>query len=137
VRTVTSNGDGTCAESFRDCDKASNSSASDSLNVVVRNRRVIQETPGEFLKTAFLECAETPTMTSLLPDDPVGEQFMSEDSTLRAFSHRSTVVTTGRDRQIGDGSTSIAVSGRLTYARSIRACTTYPLTRTRCRTARG
>ena len=137
VRTLTANGDGTCTESFRDCDKATSSTARDSLNVFARNRRVIQETPGDFLKTAFLECAETPTMTSLLPDDPIGEQFMSEASTLRAFNHRDTVVTTGRDRQIGDGSTSIAVSGKLTYARSIRACTTYPLTRTRCRTARG
>jgi hypothetical protein len=137
VRTLTANGDGTCAESFRDCDKASDSTVRDSLNVFVRGRRVIQVTPGDFLKTAFLECAETPAMTSLLPDDPVGEQFMNEDSTLRAFNHRRTVVTTGRDRQIGDGSTSIAVSGKLTYARSIRACTTYPLTKTRCRTARG
>jgi hypothetical protein len=137
VRTLASNGDGTCTESFRDCDKTTSSTARDSLNVFVRNRRVIQETPGNFLGTAFLECAETPTMTSLLPDDPIGEQFMSEDSTLRAFNHRDTVVTTGRDRQIGDGSTSIAVSGKLTYARSVRACTTYPLTRTRCRTARG
>lgn len=137
VRRLSPNGDGTCTETFRDCDRNSSSTAKDSLNVVVRGRRVVQEMPGDFVKTRFLECAKTPDMASLLPDDPLGEQFMSEASTLRAFRHRDTVVTTGRDRQIGDGSTSIAVSGKLTYARSIRACTSYPLTRTRCRTARG
>ena len=98
---------------------------------------MIQETPGDFIKSRFLECAETPTSASLLPDDPVEGKFMSEASSLRAFRHRDTVVTQGRDHQIGDGSTSITVSGKLTYGRSIRACTRYPFTKPRCRTARG
>jgi hypothetical protein len=126
-----------CSESFRDCDKTETSRAGDTLDVFIRAARVIQETPGDFIKSRFLECAETPTMPSLLPDDPVEGKFMSQDSSLRAFSHRDTVVTHGRDHQIGDGNTSLAVSGRLTYGRSIRACTRYPLTRQRCRTARG
>ena len=137
VRTLAPNPDGTCTETFRDCDKTDESTKQDTLDVFVRGKRVIQETPGDWIKSAFLECAETPTAPSLLPDDPLDGKFMSEDSTLRAFRHRDTVVTHGRDRQIGDGSTSIALSGKLTYARSIRACTTYPLARTRCRTARG
>jgi hypothetical protein len=137
VRTLAPNGDGTCTETFRDCDKNADSRAKDSLNVVVRGRQVIQETPGDFIKSRFLECAETPSSASLLPDDPLGEEFMTEASTLRAFRHRDTTVTHGRDRQIGDGSTSIEISGKLTYARTTRACTTYPLARTRCRTARG
>jgi hypothetical protein len=137
VRQLSPNGDGTCTEAFRDCDKNADSRAKDSLNVVVRGRQVIQETPGDFIRSRFLECAETPTSASLLPDDPVGEEFMTEASSLRAFRHRDTVVTHSRDRQIGDGATSIEITGELTYARTIRACTTYPLARTRCRTARG
>jgi hypothetical protein len=137
VRSLAPNGDGTCTETFRDCDKASNSTARDSLKLFVRNRQVIEEMPGDFLGRAFLECAETPTMTSLLPEDPLGEEFMDEDGSLAAFRHRDTRTSHGHDHQIGDGSTSLAVSGRLTYVRSIRACTTYPQTKTRCRTARG
>jgi hypothetical protein len=126
-----------CSESFRDCDKTGTSRAGDTLDVFIRAGRVIQETPGDFIKSRLLECAETPTMASLLPEDPLEGEFMSEDSSLRAFSHRDAVVSHGRDHQIGDGNTSIAVSGKLTYVRSIRACTRYPLTRQRCRTARG
>jgi hypothetical protein len=137
VRTLAPNGDGTCTETFKDCDKTDASTKKDTLDVFVRSRSVIQETPGDWIKSAFLECAETPTAPSLLPDDPLDGKFMSEPHSLRIFRHPSTTVTHGRDRQIGDGNTSIAVSGRLTYARSIRACTTYPLSRTRCRTARG
>jgi hypothetical protein len=137
VRTLAPNPDGTCTESFRDCDKTDSSTKSDTLDLFVRSRSVIQETPGDWIKSAFLECAETPTTPSLLADDPLDAKFMSEPSSLRIFRHPDTTVTHGRDRQIGDGSTSIAVSGKLTYVRSIRACTTYPLTRTRCRTARG
>lgn len=138
VRTLTPAGDGqTCTETFRDCDRTATSTARDTLDVFVRNRRVIQETPGDFIKAALLECAETPDMTSFLPPDPLDAKFMSEPSTLAAFRHRDVAVSHGRDRQIGDGATSIAISGKLTYARTIRACTTYPLARTRCRTARG
>lgn len=137
VRTLTSNGDGTCSESFRDCDKTDASTKSDTLDVFVRSRSVIQETPGEWIKSAFLECAESATTPSLLPDDPLDGKFMSEPHSLRIFRHPDTTVNHGRDRQIGDGNTSIAVSGELTYARTIRACTTYPLARTRCRTAHG
>jgi hypothetical protein len=137
VRTLTSNGNGTCAETFRDCDRTDQSTKQDTLDLFVRSRSVIQETPGDWIKSAFIECAETPTTPSLLPDDPLDAKFMSERSSLRIFRHPDTTVTHGRDRQIGDGNTSIAVSGKLTYARSIRACTTYPLTKTRCRTAKG
>lgn len=138
VRMLTPTGDGqTCTETFRDCDRASTSTASDSLDVFIRNRRVIQETPGDFIKGAFLECAETPTTPSLLPDDPLDGKFMTESSRQSSFRHRDTVVTHSRDRQIGDGNTSIALSGKVTYGRTIRACTRYPLTRARCRTARG
>jgi hypothetical protein len=126
-----------CSESFRDCDKTDTSRAGDTLDVFIRAGRVIQETRGDFIKSRLLECAETPTMTSLLPDDPLEGKLMSEDSSLRAFNHRDAVVTHGRDRQIGDGNTSIDVSGKLTYGRSIRACTRYPLIKERCRTARG
>jgi hypothetical protein len=137
VRQLAPNGDGTCTETFRDCDRTSTSTAKDSLDIVTRNRRVVQTTPGDFIKSRFLECAEAQTMPSFLPDDPLGENFMTESSRPAAFKHKDTAVRHSRDRQIGDGSTSIAVSGNLTYIRTIRACTTYPLTRTRCRTARG
>src|SRR3954469_567286 len=137
VRTLTPAGDGNCAETFRDCDQTSASRASDTLDVFVRSRSVIQETPGDFIKSRFLECAETPTSASLLPDDPLEGKFMSEASSLRAFRHREVVATHGRDHQIGDGNTSITVSGKLTYGRSIRACTRYAFTKPRCRTARG
>lgn len=137
VRTLTPNGDGTCRETFRECDRADSSTKKDTLDVFARSRSVIQETPGDWIKSAFLECAETPTTPSLLPDDPLDGKFMSEPHSLRIFRHPDTTVTHGRDRQLGDGDTSIAVSGELSYARSIRACTTYPLTKTRCRTARG
>ena len=138
VRTLTPDAGGQgCTESFRDCDRSSTSRAGDSLDVFIRSRSVIQETPGDFVKSRFLECAETPTMASLLPDDPLDGKFMSEDSTLAAFRHRDTVVTHGRDHQIGDGATSVEISGKLTYTRSIRACTRYPLAKPRCRTARG
>jgi hypothetical protein len=136
VRTLTPTADG-CTEAFRECDKSKASNARDTLDVFVRARRVVQETPGDFIKSRLLECAETPDMTSLLPPDPLDAKFMSEASTMRAFRHRNTIVNHGTDRQIGDGSTSIAAKSRLTYARSIRACTSYPLTRRRCRTARG
>src|SRR3954447_16274319 len=109
VRTLTPAGDGNCTETFRDCDKTNVSRASDTLDVFVRSRSVIQETPGDFIKSRFLECAETPAMASLLPDDPVEGKFMSEASSLRAFRHRDTVVTQGRDHQIGDGNTGITV----------------------------
>jgi len=138
VRTLTPTGDGqTCTETFRDCDRADTSTASDSLDVFIRNRRVIQETPGDFIKPAFLECAQTSTMPSLLPDDPLDGKFMSESSRLSAFRHRDAAVTHSRDRQVGDGSTSIAVNGKVTYGRTVRACTRYPLAKARCRTARG
>jgi hypothetical protein len=137
VRTLAPNSDGTCTETFRDCDKTDESTKQDTLDIFVRSRSVIQETPGDWIKTAFLECAETPTAPSLLPDDPLDGKFMSEPSSLRIFRHPSTTVTHGRDRQLGDGSTSIALSGKLTYARTIRACTAQAFTRTRCRTARG
>ena len=126
-----------CTETFRDCDMSKTSNVADSLDVFVRAKRVIQETPGDFIQSRFLECAETSTMPSLLPDDALDGKFMSEDSTFSAFRHRDTVVTHGRDRQIGDGNTSIDLSGKLTYARTVRACTRYPLTKPRCRTARG
>jgi hypothetical protein len=137
VRTLAPNPDGSCTETFRDCDKTDASTKHDTLDVFIRSKRVIQETPGDWIKSAFLECAETPTAPSLLPDDPLDAKFMSEQSSLRIFRHPDTAVTHGRDRQIGDGSTTITLSGKLTYARSIRACTTYPLARTRCRTAHG
>jgi hypothetical protein len=137
VRTLTPAGDGTCTESFRDCDKTDSSRKSDKLDVFVRSNRIVQETPGDFIKPAFLECAATPTSASLLPDDPLEGMFMSEQSSRSAFRHRDTVVTHGRDRQIGDGNTSIELSGKVTYGRSIRACTRYPLTKQRCRTAHG
>jgi hypothetical protein len=137
IRKLTPNGDGTCTESTRDCDKSDSSTAADTLDVFIRSKRVVQETRGDFIKPAFLECAETPEMGSLLPVEPLDGKFMSETSQLAAFRHRDTLVTQGRDRQIGDGSTTVAISGKVTYARSIRACTTYPLARTRCRTARG
>jgi hypothetical protein len=137
VRTLSPNPDGTCTETFKDCDKTDQSTKKDTLDLFVRSRSVIQETPGDWIKSAFLECAETPTATSLLPDDPLDGKFMSERSSQRIFKHPDTTTTHGRDRQIGDGSTSIAVSGKLTYARTIRACTRYPLTKTRCRTAHG
>jgi hypothetical protein len=136
IRTLTPAGD-TCTETFRDCEKSDTSTAKDSLDVFVRARRILQETPGDWINNRFLECAETPDMVSLLPTEPMDVKFMSEPSTFRAFRHRGTTVTHGRDRQIGDGATSIEVSGKLTYARTIRACTKYPLTRSRCRTARG
>jgi hypothetical protein len=138
VRKLTPNADGSgCTESTRDCDKSDTSTAADTLDVFIRTQRVVQETPGNFIKPSFLECAETPEMGSLLPVEPLDGKFMSETSRLAAFRHRDTVVTHERDRQIGDGSTTVAVSGKVTYARSIRACTTYPLARQRCRTARG
>jgi hypothetical protein len=137
VRTLTPAGDGACTESFRDCDKTNASRRTDTLDVFLRANRIVQETPGDFIKSAFLECAETPAMASLLPDDPVDGTFMSEQSRLSAFRHRDTVVTFGRDHQIGDGNTSINLSGKVTYGRSIRACTRYPLAKPRCRTARG
>jgi hypothetical protein len=137
VRRLEPAADGNCTESFRDCDKTDNSRASDSLDVFVRARRVIQEMSGDFVKSRLLECAETPTMASLLPDDPLEGKFMSEDSTFRVFASRDGHVTTSSNRQIGDGSTSIDTSAELSYARSIRACTRYPLTKARCRTARG
>jgi hypothetical protein len=137
VRTLSPNPDGTCTETFKDCDKTDESTKKDTLDLFVRSRSVIQETPGDWIKSAFLECAETPTTPSLLPDDPLDGKFMSERSSQRIFKHPNTTTTHGRDRQIGDGSTSITVSGELTYARTIRACTRYPLTKTRCRTAHG
>jgi hypothetical protein len=138
VRTLTPNADGQgCTETTRGCDKIAKTTKRDSLDVFIRARRVVQETPGDFIANAFLECAETPQMTSLLTDDPLEGKFMSEPSRLSAFRHRSTTVTHGRDHQIGDGATSIDVSGKLSYARSIRACTRYPLAKPRCRTARG
>jgi hypothetical protein len=137
VRTLSPNTDGTCTETFKDCDKTDESTKKDTLDLFVRSRSVIQETPGDWIKSAFLECAETPTTPSLLPDDPLDGKFMSERSSQRIFKHPNTTTNHGRDRQIGDGSTSIAVSGKLTYARTIRACTRYPLTKTRCRTAHG
>jgi hypothetical protein len=138
VRTLTPTGDGQgCTETFRDCDATKNSLVGDQLDVFIRSKRVIQETPGDFIQSHFLECAETPSNVSLLPDDAVEGKFMAEDSTLRAFRHRDTVVTHGRDHQIGDGNTSIAISGKLTYTRTIHACTRYPFTKARCRNARG
>jgi hypothetical protein len=138
VRTLTPTGDGqTCTESFRDCDKTAASRHTDTLDVFARANRIVQETPGDFIKPAFLECAETPTMASLLPGDPLEGTFMSEQSLPSAFRHRDTVVTQGRDHQIGDGNTSVDLTGKVTYGRSIRACTRYPLAKPRCRTARG
>jgi hypothetical protein len=137
VRTLTPAGDGNCTETFRDCDKTDSSRATDRLDVFVRSRRVVQETPGDFVKSRLLECAATPTMASFLPGDPLDGKFMSEPTRPAAFQHRDTVVTHARDHQIGDGNTSINVSGRVTYGRSIRACTRYPLTKPRCRTAHG
>jgi hypothetical protein len=138
VRTLTPTGDGqTCTETFRDCDASKPSLVADQLDVFIRSKRVIQETSGDWIQAHFLECAETGTMVSLLPDDAVEGKFMSEDSTLTAFRHRDTVVTHGRDHQIGDGNTSIAISGKLTYTRTIHACTRYPRTKARCRDARG
>jgi hypothetical protein len=148
VRTLSPNADGQgctettrdgqgCTETTRGCDKSAKTTKTDSLDVFVRARRVVQETPGDFIAKAFLECAETPQMTSLLLDDPLEGKFMSEPSRLSAFRHRSTTVTHGRDHQIGDGATSIDVSGRVSYGRSIRACTRYPLAKPRCRSARG
>lgn len=138
IRTLTPSSDPAgCTETFRDCDKSDSSTATDTLDVFIRTGRVIQETRGDFVQPRLLECAETPDMGSLLPSDALGGELVSETSSAAAFRHRDTVKTFGRDRQIGDGSVSIVLSGKLTYARSIRACTTYPLTRTRCRTARG
>jgi hypothetical protein len=137
VRRLAPVGDGTCTETFRDCDRSESSRANDTLDVFTRGRRVVQQTPGDFIATKLRECAETPEMRSLLPDRPLDADYMSEDSPLRAFRHRDTVVTHSRDLQLGDGSTSVAISGELRYARSIRACTKYPGTRARCRTARG
>jgi hypothetical protein len=138
VRALSPNGDGqTCTESFRDCDISKTSLVGDQLDVFVRGRRVIQESPGDFVQSGLLECAETPTTVSLLPDDALDGKFMSEPSTFNAFRHRSTVVTHGRDHQIGDGNTSVAISGRLTYSRTIHACTRYPRIKARCRDARG
>jgi hypothetical protein len=134
VRTLDPNG---CKESFRDCDTSRTGLVADRLEVYVRGRRVIQESPGDFIPARFLECAETATTTSLLPDDPLDGKLVSEDSSPAAFRHRSTVVPIGRDRQVGDGNTSVTVSGRLTYARTIHACTRYPRTKPRCRDARG
>lgn len=138
VRTLTPTADGqSCTESSRDCDASRSSLVGDSLDVFVRAKRIVQETPGDFIQSRFLECAETPAMTSLLPDDALDGKFMSEESTFSAFRHRETVVTHGRDHQLGDGNTSIDITGALTYARTIHACTRYPLTKARCRDARG
>jgi hypothetical protein len=138
VRTLTPSSDPAgCTETFRDCNKPDSSTATDTLDVFIRTGRVIQETRGDFIQPRQLECAETPEMGSLLPSDALNGKLVSETSTAAAFRHRDTDKSFGRDRQIGDGSVSMTLSGKLTYARSIRACTTYPLTRTRCRTARG
>jgi hypothetical protein len=138
VRTLAPTGDGqTCTETTRDCDASKTSLVGDELDVFIRSKRVIQETAGDFIQSRLLECAETPVMVSLLPDDAVDGKFMSEDSTLTAFRHRDTVVTHGRDHQVGDGNTSITIGGKLIYTRTIHACTRYPLAKARCRDARG
>lgn len=137
LRTLTPTGDGQCAETFRDCDKSETSTAADRLTVFVRARRVIQETAGAFVQSRLLECAATPDMTSLLPADALESTLVSEDSAPSHFHHRGTAIPIGSDRQVGDGDTTIAISGRLTYARFIHACTRYPRTRARCSDARG
>jgi hypothetical protein len=138
VRTLTPTGDGQgCVETLHDCDRSATTTVADELDVFVRGRRVVQETPGDFIQSRFPECSGNSASPSLLPKDALDGKFMSEESTFSAFRHRDTVVTHGRDRQIGDGSTSIELSGRLTYARSIHACTRYPRTKPRCRDARG
>jgi hypothetical protein len=138
IRTLTPSADPAgCTETFRDCNNTKTTTATDTLDVFIRTRRVIQETRGDFIQPRLLECAETPDMSSLLPSDALNGKLVSESSRLTTFRHRGSVVPFGGDHQIGDGAVSVSTAGKLTYARSIRACTTYPLTRTRCRTARG
>ena len=138
VRTLTPSADGTaCTEATRSCDKSGTVGGTDRLDVFTRNRRVNQNFGGTFVNNSFLECAGSADVPSLLPSDPLDGSFLTRTDGLSTFRHRSVVVTTARDRQIGDGSTSINLKGKLTYARSIRACTYYAGTKKRCRTARG
>jgi len=138
VRTLTPTADGaSCTESARACDKSGTVSGTDRLDVFTRNARVNHNFGGTFVNNSFLECAATPDMASLLPSNPLDGSLLTRSDGLSVFRHRSAVVTDGRDRQLGDGSTTVAIKSKLTYARTIRACTFYAGTKKRCRTARG
>jgi hypothetical protein len=120
IRTVTSNGDGTCSESFRDCDKTGTpDTRPDKLTVETTGRTVNQRMRGDFIDDVAIPCApDTATPKTLLPSSgPMFGTFMDENTGLGNFKHKTTVVFANRTDRPGDGEVTSMVRARLTYKR--------------------
>jgi hypothetical protein len=120
IRTLTPNGDGTCTETFRDCEKTGTPlTKPDKLTVETSGRTVNQRLGGDFIDAVAIPCApDSATPNTLLPSSgPLFGNFLDEDTGLSNFKHRTTVVVASRSDRPGNGEVTSLVKARLTYKR--------------------
>jgi hypothetical protein len=120
IRTLTRNADGTCTESFRDCEKTGTpTTRPDKFTVRTRRRTVNQRMAGAFIEDVAIRCApQSANPNTVLPSTgPMFGTFLDEDVGLSHFRHRTTVVFADRTDRPGDGEVTSRVRARLTYKR--------------------
>ena len=128
IHTVTPNGDGTCTDTTRDCNKTGDPiTRPDQLTLRASSRRLVnQYLVGSFINDSFVACApDTATPKTLLPSTGglIGI-YLDENTGLSNFKHKSTVVVADRTDRPGDGELTSVVRARLTYKRVLSGTAT-------------
>ena len=120
IHVVTPNGDGTCTETTKDCDKTGSPlTKPDKLTVKTTKRTVNQRMAGHFIEEVAVPCApaDAAVPTVMPSGGPMFGTYLDEDTSLSHFNHESTIVVASRSDRPGNGEVTSVVKARLTYKR--------------------